>query len=585
MFTDMKVGVRLIAGFLIVALLGAIVAAIGIANMARINDLAEEMYAKELVGLSHIKDANINLIYAGRARANLLLATSTSEREKLLASIKTYVKTSNDFMAKAQPLFTSEKATAAFAKYTNVGKEYEKALWSAMKMATEENLNDQSAALQLALKDTRRHADTLDALLTELSEIQEVRAKDAAATVSELYSFSLQLMLVLVVGSMMASIALGLLITRSLTRQLGGEPNYAAGIAGSIANGDLSIDINTAAYDKSSLLFAMRSMRDNLADIVGRVRQGTDTMATASGEIASGNQDLSSRTEQQASSLEETASSMEELTATVRQNADNARQANQMAVTASDVAAKGGAVVAQVVDTMGAINDSSKKIVDIIGVIDGIAFQTNILALNAAVEAARAGEQGRGFAVVATEVRSLAQRSAAAAKEIKGLISDSVEKVDIGSKLVNEAGATMEEVVTSIRRVTDIMGEITAASQEQSSGIEQVNQAIEQMDQVTQQNAALVEEAAAAAESLQDQAAGLARIVATFKLGNESQWQSAAPSAKSPAAVKARPPAPALRVVTAQAKPVRAMQAASPAPARPVARAPKAAGGEEWEEF
>ena len=255
-----------------------------------------------------------------------------------------------------------------------------------------------------------------------------------------------------------------------------------------------------------------------LSQAMTRVRDGIDTVVTASGQIAAGNMELSSRTEQQAASLEETASSMEEITATVKQNADNARQANQLAVSASDVAVKGGAVVAKVVDTMASINQSAKKIVDIIGVIDGIAFQTNILALNAAVEAARAGEQGRGFAVVASEVRNLAQRSAAAAKEIKFLISDSVEKVDAGSKLVGEAGTTMAEIVDSIRSVTDIMAEITAASQEQSTGIEQINQAIGQMDQVTQQNAALVEEAAAAAGSLQDEAVNLTRVLSAFRL-------------------------------------------------------------------
>jgi len=259
-------------------------------------------------------------------------------------------------------------------------------------------------------------------------------------------------------------------------------------------------------------------MNDSLLKIVREVRLGTDTIATASTQIASGNLDLSSRTEEQASSLEETASAMEELTSTVKQNADNARQANQLAVSASAVAQEGGDVVGQVVATMGSINDSSKKIVDIISVIDGIAFQTNILALNAAVEAARAGEQGRGFAVVASEVRSLAQRSAAAAKEIKVLIDDSVEKVTSGSKLVEQAGSTMAEVVGSVRRVTDIVGEISAASQEQSTGIEEVNRAITQMDEVTQQNAALVEEAAAAAQSLQDQAGKLAQVVGVFKL-------------------------------------------------------------------
>jgi methyl-accepting chemotaxis protein len=304
-------------------------------------------------------------------------------------------------------------------------------------------------------------------------------------------------------------------IRKVVTRPL----EMAVKAARGIAVGDLKQNIEVgSANEMGQLMQALKDMNDSLVKIVGEVRIGTDTIATASSQIAAGNMDLSSRTEQQASSLEETAASMEELTSTVKQNADNARQANQLAVTASGVALKGGSVVSQVVDTMGAINSSSRKIVDIIGVIDGIAFQTNILALNAAVEAARAGEQGRGFAVVAAEVRNLAQRSAGAAKEIKTLIGDSVQKVEEGSKQVAQAGQTMEEIVDSVKRVTDIMAEITAASQEQSSGIEQVNQAITQMDQVTQQNAALVEEAAAAAASLQEQASNLSQVVSVFKL-------------------------------------------------------------------
>lgn len=308
------------------------------------------------------------------------------------------------------------------------------------------------------------------------------------------------------------------LIIRSLYRALGGEPGEASSIAKSIAAGDLAVSIPTAHDDQSSVIFTMKEMRDSLVKIVSDVRTGTDMISSASAQIAAGNQDLSNRTEQQATSLEETTSSMEQLTSTVRQNVDNARQANQLAVSASGVAVRGGEVVSQVVDTMGSINDSSRKVVDIIGLIDGIAFQTNILALNAAVEAARAGEQGRGFAVVASEVRNLAQRSAAAAKEIKTLIGDSVEKVDAGSKLVIEAGATMDEIVASVKRVTDIMSEITAACEEQSSGIEQVNVVIAQMDKGTQQNAALVEEATAAASAMEQQADRLAHVVGVFKL-------------------------------------------------------------------
>jgi methyl-accepting chemotaxis protein len=289
-----------------------------------------------------------------------------------------------------------------------------------------------------------------------------------------------------------------------------------------MGDGDLSRSMDSGRRDEIGVITrAVEAMRQGLVRIVGEVRSGTDTISTASSQIAAGNHDLSSRTEEQASSLEETAASMEELTSTVKQNADNARQANQLAVTASSVAVRGGSVVAEVVGTMGAINASSRKIVDIIGVIDGIAFQTNILALNAAVEAARAGEQGRGFAVVAAEVRNLAQRSAAAAKEIKTLIDDSVSKVEEGSSQVAEAGKTMDEIVGSVKCVTDIMAEITAASQEQTQGIEQINQAITQMDQVTQQNAALVEEAAAAASSLQEQAGALSQVVSVFRVNNQ----------------------------------------------------------------
>ena len=346
---------------------------------------------------------------------------------------------------------------------------------------------------------------------------------------------------------------IGMVITRGLLKQLGGEPEYASAITRRIAEGDLSMTIDVKDNDTSSMLHGIRAMRDDLAKIVTEVRTGTDTIATASHEIAAGNVDLSARTEEQASSLEETAASMEELTSTVNQNADNARLANQLAATASDVAAKGGSVVAQVVDTMASINDSSAKIVDIISVIDGIAFQTNILALNAAVEAARAGEQGRGFAVVATEVRNLAQRSAAAAKEIKTLIGDSVETVSAGNKLVADAGHTMEEVVASVRRVTDIMGEISVASREQSSGIGQINEAIAQMDAVTQQNAALVEQASAAAESMQHQAERLLQVVGVFRLSGEiAQHKGAARTVSAPPKGRAAPVPAAAKASTAK---------------------------------
>ncbi|WP_083686136.1 methyl-accepting chemotaxis protein [Rhodoferax koreense] len=358
--------------------------------------------------------------------------------------------------------------------------------------------------------------DALGALIGyNQKAVQEAHAVSRAS--SQRAKFTLA-GLTLAVG--VALLAFGTMMTRGLLRQFGGEPSAAVDIARGVAQGDLSMPIRLAPGDERSVMASLKNMQTSLSQTVLQVRRNAEGVATASAEISHGNNDLSARTEQQASALQQTAASMEELSSTVKQNADNARQANQLAQSASTVAVRGGDVVGQVVETMKGINDSSKKIADIISVIDGIAFQTNILALNAAVEAARAGEQGRGFAVVASEVRSLAQRSADAAKEIKNLISASVERVDQGTTLVDQAGVTMQEVVTAIRRVTDIMGEISAASTEQSQGVSQVGEAVTQMDQATQQNAALVEQSAAAAQSLNDQAEQLVRAVSVFRTGS-----------------------------------------------------------------
>ena len=369
------------------------------------------------------------------------------------------------------------------------------------------------------------------ASVNTLIDLEERMSQDATAGARALSSSFQAWMVVLCAISIGAGAASAWYIGRGLLRQLGGQPDDAVSIVKRIAEGDLAVTIDTADNDASSLLFAMKGMRDSLIHIVGQVRTGTDTMATASREIAAGNLDLSSRTERQAGALEETAAALEELTVTVSQNADDARQASLLAASASDVAVRGGVVVAQVVETMASINESSKKIVDIIGVIDSIAFQTNILALNAAVEAARAGEQGRGFAVVATEVRSLAQRSALAANDIKSLIKDSVERVDAGAHLVDAAGTTMEEIVGSVKRVTEIMARISHASQEQSVGLASVNGAVGDMDQATQQNAALVEQAASAAASLQNEAQALSAVVSLFKLDHRP---AAAPAGATP---------------------------------------------------
>ena len=354
-------------------------------------------------------------------------------------------------------------------------------------------------------------ASAFSGLLTIAHEHAERTGKNISTSISTGKIVEISVGMLVVIFAVLFAI----LATRSITKPM----SEAVKIAKTVAAGDLSSDISVTRRDETGdLLQALKDMNEGLRTVVGHVRTGSDTIAAASIQIAGGNLDLSARTEEQASSLEQTAAAMEEITSTVKRNSDSARQANLLAASASDVASKGGSVVSRVVDTMSEINDSAKKIVDIISVIDGIAFQTNILALNAAVEAARAGDQGRGFAVVASEVRNLAQRSATAAKEIKVLIGDSVEKVEVGSKLVLEAGTTMEEIVASVKRVTDIMGEITSASGEQETGIEQVNQAIAEMDTVTQQNAALVEEAAAATESLKNQASNLAQAVSVFKL-------------------------------------------------------------------
>ena len=427
----------------------------------------------------------------------------------------------------------------------------------------------------LALEKEGRGKQGMDAMRALLGEIGQAETvllasrSEAAAALQARTHWTL-------LGGGAAALILAALIAWWLAHNISGPLRAAIDVARQVAHGDLTVQVDVRSKDETGeLMQALKDMTASLLRIVTEVRGGTQAIATASRQIASGNIDLSARTEQQASSLEETASSMEELTSTVQRNAQNASEANGLAASASTVAGKGGAVVAQVVETMGSINDSSRKIVDIIGVIDGIAFQTNILALNAAVEAARAGEQGRGFAVVATEVRNLAQRSAGAAKEIKGLINDSVAQVENGARLVDEAGHTMREIVDSVHKVSSIVGQISAASDEQRAGIEQVNQAIGEMDQVTQQNAALVEEAAAAAESMQEQAARLADAVSVFRT---AQVDAIPALASRPAAHRPVP----LKVAHAPAR-VSGKPVVRHAPQVPAGK--QRSGEDEWEEF
>ena len=511
----MKVGTRLSLGFGLVLVLLLLVSLLGVFNMSTIHAQLERIVNENTLKTQLVTDMSESVHIVARVTRSVVLLSDEAAIRKEMEKV-----------AKARAVYNQAVDQLAKLPATPKGVEIRDRI--AAQAKTTRPLNDKVLELALANKDdeatevlmkqagplTQAWQDAMD----EYAALQKENNQSAAAAATAAYERARLLMLILSGVAIAVGAVAATIIARSLLRQLGGEPDYAAAIASSIASGDLTVVVDTHSNDNHSMLHAMKMMRDALARIVAEVRTGTETIASASTQIAIGNQDLSSRTEQQASSLEETASSMEELTSAVRANNDNARQANQLAQSASAVAQQGGAVVSQVVDTMGAINESSRKIVDIISVIDGIAFQTNILALNAAVEAARAGEQGRGFAVVASEVRTLAQRSASAAKEIKELIGTSVEKVEIGSKLVEQAGHTMEEVVASVQRVTDIMAEISSAGDEQSAGIEQINQAVSEMDTVTQQNAALVEEAAAAAEAMQNQAANLERVVSVFRV-------------------------------------------------------------------
>lgn len=523
MLNQFKLSVRLWLGFGLVLVFAGSLAVTGTSALSSVMSRFR-IVSNDVLPKTRIATQNIGAAY-DYARAFAYIVTSEGRPgvdeasiQRARAALVDTVKLVNQNVATLEKLLSSDQEKALLKMVVDRRAAYGKSRNHVLELKkTGENDN----AVNLMFTETDSLQTAYIMAWKDFIAHEEGLLSSGVASSEENYAFAQRLLITISIIGLFVGLFVAASITRGLLKQLGGEPSYAVDVAGRIAAGDLGIAVEVHAKDSSSLMFAMKAMRDNLASIVGQVRTGTDTIMTASSEIASGNLDLSSRTEQQASSLEETASSMEELTSTVKQNADNARQANSMALAAADVAKKGGAVVAEVVNTMGSINESSRKIVDIISVIDGIAFQTNILALNAAVEAARAGEQGRGFAVVASEVRSLAQRSAAAAKEIKTLIGDSVDKVEIGAKLVDQAGATMDEIVDSVKRVTDIMSEISAASQEQTSGIEQVNQAIAQMDEVTQQNAALVEQAAAAAQSMQDQAANLSQVVSIFRISDQ----------------------------------------------------------------
>ncbi|WP_312993041.1 methyl-accepting chemotaxis protein [Achromobacter animicus] len=508
----MKLGTRLAGGFAILLAMIMVMCIVGLVSLANINESVETLTQRSLTKERLINDWARN-IQSGVTRTTAIAKSADASLAGFFAEeAAASTRNSSALQQKIEPLIESDEEKVLWQGIGKARSEYLRTRDGIFKAKQEGNVDAANKIFtQEFLPATRQFIDNIN----RLSELQRADIDARAAEIEASYGNANLWMIVIGSIAVVCGLLMSVLLTRSITRPL----SDAVRVARTVAANDLTSTIVVRSRDEiGQLMAALESMNANLASTVARIRTGVDSIASASGEIAAGNTDLSSRTEQQAASLEETAASMEQLSSTVKQNADSAKQANQLAAAASETASRGGATVSEVVSTMNAISASSVKISDIVSVIDGIAFQTNILALNAAVEAARAGEQGKGFAVVAAEVRTLAQRSAQAAKEIKVLIEDTVQKIGQGSGSAERAGATMQEIVSSVQRVTDIMGEIAAASAEQADGIEQVNRAVSQMDEVTQQNAALVEEAAAAAGSMQDQSADLTRAVSAFRL-------------------------------------------------------------------
>ncbi len=512
-FTNFKIGTRLLLAMLAMALLAVVVGLVGLRALGTVAENGRTMYAQELMAISSIKDANKDLVLLARDVRNVLLAPTPEKREAARQTVKANVRAMKADLDKALPHYVTERGQAEIARLKALMQPWEAALATLEGKLAEGA--DPEAAQQYLYETYVPTFNAVDDQLKLLSRLKEDYADQLAQQGMADYARSRNIIAVLIVLSLGGAVLLALLLAGQVSRGL----QRAVVAARAMSEGDMTVRLDAQGRDEvAQLTAALEDMRSKLLGVVHTVRANAESVATGSSQIASGNSDLSQRTEEQASALQQTAATMDQLGSTVRLNADSAQQANQLAVNASEVAQRGGGVVSEVVETMKGIHESSRRIADIIGVIDGIAFQTNILALNAAVEAARAGEQGRGFAVVAGEVRTLAQRSAEAAREIKSLITTSVERVEHGTQLVDHAGSTMGEVVQAISRVTDIVGEISAASREQSTGISQVSEAVTQMDRVTQQNAALVEQSAAAAESLRGQSAQLLDVVAFFRL-------------------------------------------------------------------
>jgi len=548
------------------------------------NARAQLTYDQDLTGLKYASRAESAVVYSGRALEAAILAPDEKTRAELLADARRYHDEARSNLDKAIPLFDNEQGRDLSKLATTMFDQYTAAFADLMNVVEKERIGDHGRSSALLFGAFADSLTPVGAAIHAMVEWKVSNSKENADDTALIFQSSAAVVLMLTFAGVAAAIGMGVVIARSIARPLA----VSVKVADAVARGDLTIQLVPEGADEMTRLQqALVDMVLGLQKVVTTVRVGVDSVATASGEIASGNQDLSARTEQQASNLEQTAASMEQLSSAVKQNTESARQANQLAMAASEVAGRGGQVVGQVVDTMGQIQASSRKIAEIIGVIDGIAFQTNILALNAAVEAARAGEQGRGFAVVAGEVRNLAQRSAQAAREIKSLISDSVDKVESGSRQVTEAGKTMKDLVDQVRRVTDLLGEIASATTEQNSGIGLVNNAVSQLDKMTQQNAALVEQSAAAAASLREQAGQLTQAVAIFKIGQqESRKAIAAAQATARDRLSAVPSLPAATPAPPPhaAGPSKGPSAGKAPPANPQTPPPPAKG-DDWEEF
>ncbi|XUW88652.1 methyl-accepting chemotaxis protein [Burkholderia sp. M6-3] len=513
-FDRMTVFRKLLLAFAVVIGFCLVIGGTSLKTLASMHDITDAICDKYMDGLYWLEEANRHKIDADLAAANLGYVKDDAGRQKLKDSIVGSLKLMHQGYDQYRATIVTAKGRQMFDDVLGKSAEWESIVHQQIGLAPIPAGVDSDELVRRAIASSEALRDRMTALI----DYRRQQGNDAQAEAASEYQRMRVAMVALVLGAIAAGGALAAMIARRLSRQLGGEPDYAMQLANRIADGDLSVRVETRAGDTHSMLYALRNMRERLATIVSGISESSESILTASGEIAQGNTDLSQRTEEQAAALQQTASSMQQLTSTVKQNAENAQQAGGVAHGASEVAARSSGLVDDVVETMRELAAGSRRMTDIIAVIEGIAFQTNILALNAAVEAARAGEQGRGFAVVAGEVRSLAQRSAVSAKEIKELIESSTARVGSGAELAERAGQTMAEVTQAIKRVTDLMGEISSASQEQSTDIEGVNRAVAQMDDVTQQNAALVEQAAAAASSMADQARQLQQAVTVFSL-------------------------------------------------------------------